>query len=130
MRDLSREFAEKIYYMKYWKSQNLDAVARLAPDVAKEVFEMGVNMGSSRGSKALQQGLNLLNRRGRLYPDIAVDGRIGNSTLKALAKLPKVDHPILVKIINAIQGKYYIEFATNRESQEVFIRGWFKRVQF
>ena len=130
MRDLTREFASKIYYMKYWKSKNLDKIADLSPKVATEVFEMGVNMGSSRAIKALQRSINLMNRRGKICPDIPVDGKLGYNTISAFKKFPKSDYPIFVKLINAIQGEYYMKFAENRESQEVFIRGWFKRVQF
>lgn len=130
MKDLTREFASNIYYRKYWVAHNLDKIAALSPKIAAEIFEMGVNMGSSRGVIAFQRGLNLLNRRGKLYSDIEVDGQMGNGTIRAFKKLPKIDYPVMIKLINAIQGEYYMKFATNNPTQEVFIRGWMKRVEF
>jgi len=128
MRDMPMSIAEDIYYNKYWLRMKLDQVSKINPKIANEMFDTGVNMGISRAVKALQKSLNILNRIHRLYPNMPEDGKIGSNTLIYLSKLPKKDHKFLLKLMNIIQGSYYIKFIENRETQEVFVRGWIKRV--
>ncbi len=128
MRDLTREFASNIYYKKYWTAHRLNSIASFSPEIAMEVFEMGVNMGSPRGVKAFQRSLNILNRNEKLYNNITVDGIMGLVSIKTFMKLPSADYPVMIKLINCIQGEYYMKFIENNETQEAFARGWFKRV--
>src|SRR3546814_3979313 len=84
MRDLPRERAKAIYRKRYWTRPNFDAVARLSAPIAAELFDTGVNMGPSVPSAWLQRWLNVLNRGGRDYRDMAIDGAIGPMTLSCL----------------------------------------------
>jgi lysozyme family protein len=99
--------------------------------IANELFDTGVNMGQDDAVRFLQRSLNALNRRGKLYPNISVDGKFGNNTLKSLKDcLSLGDELLLYKMINTLQGVHYIERTEEDESQEDFTRGWFNRVEF
>lgn len=128
MRDLQRDFAKEIYRRKYWIKPGFSAVATLSPAVAGEMFDTGVNMGPSVPSAWLQRWLNGMNRRGRDYADIAVDGAIGRATLTALAAYLKQrgdeGESVMVKALNCSQGARYLDLAEAREKSEAFLFGW------
>ena len=63
---------------------HFDRVAEVAPELAEELFDTGINMGTGTAIGFLQRALNALNRNGRDYADLAVDRRIGPATLGAL----------------------------------------------
>ena len=87
MRDLPQDLAIDIYRRRYWTGPRLDAIAAIAPAVAAEVFDTGVNMGVGTAIGFLQRSLNVLNRRGVDWADVVVDGRIGAGTLAAVSAL-------------------------------------------
>ncbi|KTE33264.1 MULTISPECIES: glycoside hydrolase family 108 protein [unclassified Sphingopyxis] len=128
MRDLPREAAAAIYRRLYWQRPGFDRVARRAPDIAAELFDTGVNMGSGTATGFLQRALNALNRAARDYPDIAVDREIGPRTLAALDAFLRVrgagGETVLLRAVEALQGERYIALAERRPAQEAFLYGW------
>ena len=84
MRMLPACDAAAIYKRLYWIAPNFDRVAEMAPTLAGELFDTGINMGTGTATGFLQRALNALNRNGRDYGDIAVDRRIGPATMRAL----------------------------------------------
>lgn len=127
MRDLPRSVAFDIYCARYWDAVLADKIVELSESVAMEIVDTAVNMGPGRAGKFLQRSLNALNDRARLYPDIATDGKIGPATISALSSLVKVrDDATLVKMLNCLQGAFYVDLAERREKDEKFINGWFK----
>lgn len=115
------------YREHFWDRFQGDAIPEQA--VAEEVFDTAVNLGVERAVEFLQRGLNLLNRRGRLYPDLAVDGAFGPKTLAALrAYLKKDDPEPLLTILNVLQGMHYIARIEQSPRLEKYARGWLKRV--
>lgn len=126
MRDLPRETAFDIYAARYWDAVFADSIVEVSESVTAEVVDTAVNMGVSRAGKFMQRALNVLNDRGRLYSDITVDGKIGPATILALTSLVKVrGDAVLVKMLNCLQGAFYVELAERREKDERFINGWF-----
>lgn len=98
-------------------------------ELAIEMFDTGVNMGTGRAIKFLQVALNLLNRNQTSYQDIVADGGYGNMTHSTLMKyLQKEPVGLLVKLINIQQGNHYIEYMTKSPTQEKFARSWLSRV--
>ena len=96
---------------------------------AHEAFESAVNVGVGRAAKWLQTALNVLNRAGKLYPDIKVDGHPGPATVAAMKALALKDYDAdryLSGAINLQQGAFYITLAAKREKDEAFIRGWLR----
>ncbi len=128
MRDLPRDFAIAVYRHRYWSLPRFDAVAAIAPAVAAELFDTGVNMGPAIAMGFLQRSLNALNRLGRDWPDIVVDRAVGTATLDALRRLlalrGKAGEAALLKALNALQGARYIELAEGRQANESFVFGW------
>lgn len=122
---LPRELAFMIYKEKYWDTVAGDTLAEFSERIAAEVVDTAVNMGPSAAATFLQRCLNVFNDRGRLYPDLVIDGRIGQVTLRALSEYLSVrDEAVLVKALNCLQGTKYIELAERREKDERFVYGW------
>ncbi|MEH6700071.1 glycoside hydrolase family 108 protein [Parasphingorhabdus sp.] len=128
MRQFPREEAASIYKRKYWFRPAYNRIAKHAPDIAAELFDTGINMGTGTASGFLQRALNALNRNGRDYQDISVDRIIGRETLSALEiflrKRGARGEAVLLKAIEALQGARYIELAEKRPANQAFLYGW------
>jgi lysozyme family protein len=128
MRHLSYAEAAAIYRRVYWVSPGYGKVSLLAPKLAAELFDTGINMGTGTASAFLQRALNALNRNAGDYGDVQVDRRIGPATLAALKQFLTVRGPkseaILLKAVEALQGALYMRLAETRPSQEAFLYGW------
>lgn len=127
---LSRDQALRIYHADYWESPRFDLIEVVSQPIAVELLDTGVNMGPSVAAKMLQRCLTALNDGGRLYPDLQVDGAIGNRTANALrAYLAKRGHDgetVLLKALNCCQGARYIELSEARPANEAFLYGWLR----
>jgi len=124
--DAVQDAVMALYKRKYWDCYRAD---ELSQDVAEELFDTGVNMGTGRASRFFQGALNALNRNGKTYADIAVDGAVGSGTISAYKSLPSKDNALLLKILNVMQGARYIDIMDRNKSQEAYARGWFNRVE-
>lgn len=128
MQDLPRELAHDVYVDRYWKAPRFDQVSALSAVLSEELLDTGVNMGPMVATRFLQRALNVLNREGRAWPDIAVDGVIGRMTLYALDQYLAQRGPagvdVLLRALNALQAVRYIEIAEIDPKQQVFIYGW------
>lgn len=125
---MTREEAKSIYRARYWSAPGFEAVALQSSAVAEELFDTGVNMGQAIAATFLQRLLNGLNRQGRDYADIVVDGDIGPATLKALkaylVRRKAEGEAVLLKGLNALQGARYVSLAEGRTKNEDFLFGW------
>jgi Putative secretion activating protein len=128
MRAMTRDQAKAIYRAKYWAKPGLYLIAPLSAAIAEEVFDTGVNMGTGTAGMMLQRALNALNRQGKDYADIKVDGAIGPATTAALkaflTKRGAKGETVMLKALNCLQGARYIEIAEAREASEAFVFGW------
>lgn len=128
MQDLPKSVAKQIYLERYWTQPGFDKVDELAPSIAEELLDTGVNMGTAVAVHFLQRALNVLNLQGKSYPDITVDGQLGRMTIAALraylGSRGKDAQVVLWKMLNAQQSVRYIELAEARPSQESFQFGW------
>ena len=117
---------KRIYKANYW---DVFAGDQLPPEIASELFEIGVNMGTGRAVLFLQKGLNVLNRNGKLYPDLVEDGAFGPATLATLNAYLETDPPrTLLLVLNIQQGAHYMDYMKASPTQEKYARGWFSRV--
>jgi len=130
IKNLTLERAKEIYYNNYWntKKLNLDDIAKFDDKIAIELFDTGVNQGIVTASKYLQEALNLLNRNEKLFPDMKVDGWVGETTMNNLNKLRSYDKPALLKVLNGLQFMRYYNIVKRNPTQEKFFSGWMKRV--
>lgn len=126
MKDMELEIAQKIYKERYWDLLKLDQVESQA--VAEELFDTSVNMGHLTATKFIQQTLNLLNRNQKNYSDLTVDGIFGKITLNTLNSLLPKDEVSILKCLNGFQFERYKDIMIRDPRQEVFARGWLKRV--
>lgn len=117
----------QFYEDKYWDINRLDDIDSQA--IANEMFDTGVNMGTGRAAKYLQESLNYLNRNGKLFNELVVDEKIGPSSLCALnIVLDDNDEIVLLTMMNVLQGQHYMNYMNKSPIQERYARGWFKRV--
>lgn len=125
---LPREKAIEIYRQRYFVEPGFDQVYALSQSVAEELFDTGVNMGTSVPGPWLQRLLNVLNQEGKTYQDIAVDGKIGPATIKALRAYLNArgtaGEKVLLRGLNCLQGARYLEITENRQANESFFYGW------
>ena len=64
-------------------------IEAVRPSLGWELVDTGVNAGTSRSARWLQESLNHFNLRGRLYTDLAVDGQVGLRTKRAFDALAR-----------------------------------------
>lgn len=118
------EMVEDFYKEKYWDVNHLDEIED--QDVANELFDTGVNMGTGIAAAFLQEALNLLNRNQRDFNDLTVDGKIGKITLSVVNLFPH--QKALLKTLNGLQFCRYKSICERNPEQEKFFRGWLLRV--
>lgn len=128
MRAMSQQAARDIYAQRYWRQPRFDDVALVSAPVAEEMLDTGVNMGTATAGKFLQRALNVLNQGDKTYPNVLVDGAMGNMTIAAfkafLAARGTAGETVLVRMLNAQQSVRYIELAEANTTQESFEYGW------
>lgn len=111
---------ETFYKTQFWDVMKLDDIKD--QDIAEEIYDTGVNTGTRTAVKMAQEACNLLNRQGKDYPDIEVDGIIGKNTINTIN-----NHPFpttLFNLLNYLQAEKYVEICRKNPTQEVFMRGW------
>lgn len=136
MQAMSKDQAKAIYLSEYWRRPNFDKVHDIAPSIGVELLDCGVLSGTSIAGRWLQECLNRLNMREKLYKDLKVDGNVGQVTLNALSdfmqhRRSQGGEKVLHTCINVMQGHHMIVSAIDRhQPNEDFIFGWIKnRVQ-
>lgn len=131
MIDMKIEDAKNIYRSQYWNKVRGDDLLAINPCLADWMFNFGVNAGTGRAVKFLQRALNLLNNRQVDYADIAVDGALGNGTLRSLQayvnKRGEEGVKNLVVALVASQIAFYLDLSEKNQTQEVFTNGWLNR---
>lgn len=119
MRDLPLQTARDIYKREYAEKPGFTV---FPSEVAAELFDTGVNMGTTPATKFLQRAVNALAGSG-----IAVDGKMGPATRTAVnTYLASRNNAasILVKALNGLQCVRYIEIVEGNATQRRFINGW------
>lgn len=127
MDKVPRIVAASIYKHQFWRARGFYLVADIAPKLAGELFDTGVNMGTGTAVGFLQRASNALNGNGQDYHDISVDRKIGPITLRTLEAFIEKHGPsaeaVLTKAIDALQGAHYLRLAEARPAQEAFLYG-------
>lgn len=88
-------------------------------DIMRLVYDFSVNSGPQTAIKYLQEALN---RKGQ---NLKVDGYIGNNTNNAVNT---VDENWLKKELQRLRAEHYDKIVDEDPEQDVFITGWFKRL--
>lgn len=128
MRTFPRPEAVTLYRRIYWIRPGFDRIADIAPAIAAELFDTGINMGPVVSVAFLHRALNALNRGASDYADIVPGVRIDDATVDALATFLKKRSPhgeaVLMKALEALQGERYLDLAERRPANEAFLYGW------
>jgi lysozyme family protein len=131
MRDMPQATARAIYERRYWLEPRFDRIHAVAPAIAEELLDTGVNMGQGVAARFLQRALNVLNDQAKLYPDLTVDGQIGPMTVQALTRFLEARGiegvRTLLATLNGLQAVRYIEICEAKPSQERFAYGWLSK---
>ncbi len=123
-RELLSGMVNIFYHDKFWLGA-CQKVHTLSSLIAEELFEASVNCGKGNGAMFLQRALNELNVNGTLYPDIEVDGVIGDrETIPALKKCLELAgaERLIFRCQNGEQYAYYKSLP-----QRERFRGWYAR---
>lgn len=129
MRDMPRATAARIYRRQYVEGPGFDRIAAISAPIGEELVDTGVNMGPKVAGKFLQRALNALNREGRDYGDLVVDGETGAATRAALSAFiarrgQVAGATVLMKLLEAQQAVRYLDISEARPANENFLFGW------
>lgn len=123
MRALPIELARTIYRTTYWTAPRFDQVATIAPHVAGELFDTGVNMGVGAAANFLRRALRVLT--GTTIPATgAIDAGVIGALSAYLSVRSKQDgEAVLVELLNDEQGEHYESIVEANASQRAFVFG-------
>lgn len=128
MAAMTRDQAVAIYQSQYWQRPGFAMIAPMAPEIASELFDAGVNMGVSVATTFLQRALNVFNRQQADYPDIPTDGQLGPRTAAALNSFIRArgaaGQKVLLETMKCLRGARYIALAEANMQDEAFVYGW------
>lgn len=114
-----QELVASFYRINFWDALRCDD---MPDEIRFELFDTAINQGKYMAIFNLQRALNLLNQNGKLYADIATDGKIGPGTVQTARACPyKV---ALHNTMNILQAQHYIGISEKDRTQEKFFRGW------
>jgi lysozyme family protein len=125
MKEMPREFAEHIYFKDYIEKPGYLPIVELSHAVGEELVDSAVNAGPGRSSRWFQTALNSLNRGGKDFPTILVDGRVGAGTVNSYKSLEKIRGKVLacqlvIKLMDAQQAAHYMSLT----HLNTFTPGW------
>lgn len=114
IRQLTKEQAEKLYWVNFWNP----IYDELQERVGIKVFDMAVNAGDNRAHKILQKALN------NLGESLVVDGVAGNGTVTACLKHDEQD---VLDAYSKEQADFYRALVIKRPANKEFLSGWLHR---
>lgn len=115
---------KQLYKKQYWDVYLLDQVT--SQDIANELFDTGINLGTGKAASFLVLTLSLLNRGGKDYADVPEDGKVDASDV-ALLNAHKRPQNVL-KTLNGLQFMHYYSITKSKPDFENYFNGWLNRV--
>lgn len=117
------------FYRTQWDALRCDEIASRSQLLAEKVFDIGVNCGLGHAATFFQRALNAFNRRAKDYPDVTVDGVMGNYTLSAFGmytnRRGQLGVEVMHECLQCQQGAYYLWLGQQNPQLEDFEFGWF-----
>ena len=121
------QYVKAFYKANFWDRFMGDQID--SQEIANELFDSGVNMGSKVEGQFLQDAINSLNV-GEIG-DLDVDGVVGKGTIAALNALSVDKQKAVLWIVNSLQCVRYLNITHQNQSQRQFMFGWVRaRVEF
>jgi lysozyme family protein len=88
-------------------------------EVASVLLDIAVNVGNSAPGFMLQKVLNMLNKNGKLYNEIIIDGRISEETIAALKECISVyGEKLIVRMLILMKAKRFIEILNSDRTRK------------
>jgi lysozyme family protein len=110
----------------FWDDLN----ASLVPDqgIAEKLYDAAVNCSRLRAVGWVQAALNVSNLRGRLWPDIVIDGQLGPQTANVIGAAARdpLRRWLVLQVLETQQEQHYFELASRDPSQEMNLLGWYR----
>jgi len=106
------------YKANFWNTESLDNITD--QQVANQLFDIAVNMGTGTASKFLQQAVNTLSPN-----KLTVDGQIGPLSIAAANAENAED---LYNAICQLRRAKYEAIIQNNPSQQQFANSWYSRI--
>jgi lysozyme family protein len=103
---------QSFYITNYWNANSTGSIND--QQIANQVFDTSVNMGTGRGAQFLQQAAG-----------VTVDRIIGPQTL---ATVNAADPETLYNAFIALRKQFYLNIIANNPSQAQFKNSWFSRL--
>lgn len=134
IKNLPYDVAHKGYKDKFFTNTGISRIYDLFPDLGILMLDAAVNHGAKRPITWLQECLNVFNKQGKIWPDIAADGQIGNGTINAVQSMityKQAGYPlgassvILLEAVRDRRGAFYVSLALAKQTQEDFMWGWY-----
>lgn len=125
MQEIPFPLVLKIYRQDYWNALRCGAIPHQG--IAAELFDTAVNCGPRWGGRFLQRALNKLNNRGKRWPDLKVDGKVGPMTIRMLKKALNCRSYMagcILKMQDSQQCVRYMTICDRDEEQEANLPGW------
>lgn len=112
------------FYLAKWA--RLRCASMPTQELANIIFDTAIICGETTAVIYLQRALNALNRQGKLWPDIEVDGKLGPVTIGVTTKAATSAN-LLVMDISNVRGYGHHILAEKYQDQEENLRGWLAR---
>lgn len=117
---------EDFYHTEFWNALNLDQIKD--QNICNELYDTAVNVGVRKAATFLQRSLNLLNRNGKDYKEVLVDGKLGENTWTTVNNHKSKE--TLSILLNLLQGAFYVKICEENPKQEKYLHGWIdKRIE-
>ena len=128
MKDLSKDFAKKVYTEEYIVKPGYIDLIPIAPAVAHKLIDAGVNVGTGRSTLWFQRAINSLTRNSRTYVHVNEDGVCGKGTIAGYKRLVTERGPVMacemtIKLIYAQQANHYMSL----KNLPQFTAGWINK---
>lgn len=123
MQDLPLATAKDIYADEFWIDNKMDTVFDVSPLISEEMFDTGVNGGTSRPWNIAQRVLNAMNKGE--WDVLNVNGSSNQQTIDALkAAIDSKGESYMFNILNQGQFAFYLELTERRPKDRAFFNGW------
>lgn len=131
MRNLTKEMAYWVYKTEFWEKMKCAQLRAIHPLLADKVFDIGINAGRARVGRFVQEFVNVLNNEQKLYPDLKVDGDIGDVTIGRVNMFiqgrGRRGIVMLIGYLISAQEGHYVDISLARSKNEMFSFGWLQR---
>ena len=126
MADMPQSMAIAIYYKNYYVAGGCDLVEQINSQLAADLFEIGVNIGTKTAGKLLQYALNALYYNN--FSPLIEDGNIGNKTVGAIKCLQANRGAEGLHVVRGMfiaqVSVYYQLIAKTSPNKSVYEYGW------